>query len=144
MSCLIRRQQFCPSHPPNLVKIYWRYSRLHVGHFVYANMFARPRPKKSLYPPPAKRRKTKSAIEEISFDFDARADYLTGFHKRKVQRAKQAQEEAAKKAKEERIAARKQVRAPSILKCQTGINNVSCVRSAARNLRRMWRLSTLF
>ena len=79
-------------------------------HFAHANMFARPRPKKSLLPPPAKRRKTTSAIEEISFDFDARAEYLTGFHKRKVQRAKHAQEEAAKKAKEERIAARKQVR----------------------------------
>ncbi len=74
------------------------------------NMFARPRPKKSLLPPPAKRRKTTSAVEEINFDFDARADYLTGFHKRKLQRAKQAQEEAAKKAREERIAARKQVR----------------------------------
>ena len=72
-------------------------------------MFARPRPKKSLVPPPAKRRKTTSGIEEIIFDFDARADYLTGFHKRKVQRAKQAQEEAAKKARGERIAARKQV-----------------------------------
>jgi ribosomal RNA-processing protein 17 len=72
-------------------------------------MFVRPRPKKSLLPPPAKRRKTTSGIEEINFDFDARADYLTGFHKRKLQRSKQAQEEAAKKAKEERIAARKQV-----------------------------------
>jgi len=36
--------------------------------------------------------------------------YLTGFHKRKVQRAKQAQEEAAKKAREERITTRKQLR----------------------------------
>jgi ribosomal RNA-processing protein 17 len=79
-------------------------------------MFVRPRPKKSLLPPSAKRRKTASAIEEINFDFDARADYLTGFHKRKVQRAKQAQEEAAKKAKEERIAARKQVSLLSPLK----------------------------
>lgn len=73
------------------------------------NMFARPRPKKSLLPPPAKRRKTTSAIEEINFDFDSRADYLTGFHKRKVQRVKRAQEEAEKKVKEERIVARKQV-----------------------------------
>lgn len=72
-------------------------------------MFVRPRPKKSLLPPPAKRRKTTPSIEEINFDFDARADYLTGFHKRKLQRSKQAQEEAAKKAKEERIAARKKV-----------------------------------
>jgi ribosomal RNA-processing protein 17 len=72
-------------------------------------MFVHPRPKKSLLPPPNKRRRTTSAIEEINFDFDARADYLTGFHKRKVQRAKQAQEENAKKAKEERVVMRKQV-----------------------------------
>jgi hypothetical protein len=107
-------------------------------------MFVRPRPKKSLLPPPAKRRKTASAIEEISFDFDARADYLTGFHKRKVQRAKQAQEEAAKKAREERIAARKQVRPLSALKCRIRTNNVSCARSAVRNWRRMSRLSMHF
>jgi ribosomal RNA-processing protein 17 len=72
-------------------------------------MFVRPRHKKTLLPPPAKRRKIKSAIEEINFDFDARAEYLTGFHKRKLQRARQAQEEAAKKAREDRIATRKKV-----------------------------------
>ena len=59
--------------------------------------------------PPPKRRKKTSAIEEISFDFSAREDYLTGFHKRKLQRIKHAQEEAAKKEREERIAARKRV-----------------------------------
>ncbi|KAI9742672.1 MAG: hypothetical protein M1818_003813 [Claussenomyces sp. TS43310] len=70
----------------------------------------RPRPKTSLFPPPPKKRRTTSATEEISFDFDARADYLTGFHKRKIHRAKQAQEEAAKKAREERIESRRQLR----------------------------------
>lgn len=73
-----------------------------------SDMFVRPRPKKSILPPP-KRRRTTSAVEEINFDFEARADYLTGFHKRKVQRAKQAQLEAVKKAKEERVVMRKQV-----------------------------------
>lgn len=74
------------------------------------SLFVRPRPKKPLLPPPSKKRRTNnSAIEEISFDFEARADYLTGFHKRKVQRAKAAQEQAAKLAKEERIKMRKQV-----------------------------------
>ena len=72
-------------------------------------MFVRPRVKKSLLPPPIKRRKINSTTEEINFDLDARADYLTGFHKRKLQRAKQAQEEAEKKARQERIAQRKQV-----------------------------------
>lgn len=73
-------------------------------------IFNHPRPKKSLLPPPSKKRKTEHKIEEINFDFDARADYLTGFHKRKVHRAKQAQLEAEKKAKDERIIIRKQVR----------------------------------
>jgi ribosomal RNA-processing protein 17 len=60
---------------------------------------------------PKKRKKSNAAIEVISFDQSAREDYLTGFHKRKLQRAKHAQEEAAKREKEERIAARKIVRA---------------------------------
>jgi ribosomal RNA-processing protein 17 len=75
-------------------------------------MFAKPRPKKSILPPPTKKRKTTPAIEEISFDFDARQEYLTGFHKRKQQRIKNAQEEAAKRARLERIEARKQVETP--------------------------------
>lgn len=58
-------------------------------------------------PPQRKKRKSTSAIEEISFDFSAREDYLTGFHKRKLQRIKQAKEEAAKKDKEDKLAARK-------------------------------------
>jgi ribosomal RNA-processing protein 17 len=71
-------------------------------------MFARPRPKKPLLPR-AKRRKPASAIDEVNFDFDARAEYLTGFHKRKLKRVKQAKEEAARKAREERILVRKRV-----------------------------------
>ena len=58
-------------------------------------------------PPPRKKRKTVSAIEEISFDFGAREDYLTGFHKRKLLRIKHAKEEAAKKDREDKLAARK-------------------------------------
>lgn len=56
----------------------------------------------------AKRRKTDSkAIEEINFDPDARQDYLSGFHKRKLQRAKHAQQVAEKKARQERIEQRR-------------------------------------
>ncbi|OAA52061.1 Nucleolar protein 12 [Metarhizium rileyi] len=73
-------------------------------------MFAKPRPKKSILPPPQKKRKITSAIEEISFDDDARAEYLTGFHKRKQQRIKHAQEEAAKRARQEKLETRKQLR----------------------------------
>ncbi len=72
-------------------------------------IFRHPRPKKSLLAPPSKKRKIDHKIEEISFDNDARADYLTGFHKRKVQRAKQAQVENEKKARDERVVMRKQV-----------------------------------
>ncbi|KAI9158786.1 Ribosomal RNA-processing protein [Paramyrothecium foliicola] len=73
-------------------------------------MFAKPRPKKSPLPPPSKKRKTTFAIEEISFDNDARQEYLTGFHKRKLQRKKHAQEEAAKRAHQEKLDMRKQIR----------------------------------
>ncbi len=62
-----------------------------------------------MIPPPKKKRKSTSAIEEIAFDFNAREDYLTGFHKRKLQRIKRAKEEAAKKEREEKITARKLV-----------------------------------
>ncbi|KAI1131963.1 nucleolar protein 12-domain-containing protein [Nemania abortiva] len=72
-------------------------------------MFARPRPKKLLAPPP-KKRKRQHTIEEIKFDDDARAEYLTGFHKRKLQRAKHAQEQAAERARQEKIETRKQLR----------------------------------
>ena len=58
---------------------------------------------------PSKKRKKTFAIEEITFDANAREDFLTGFHKRKLQRAKQAREEAAKKEKAERIEERKNV-----------------------------------
>jgi ribosomal RNA-processing protein 17 len=72
-------------------------------------MFAHPRPKKSLHLSSTRRHRV-STTEEVKFDFNARADFLTGFHKRKQERAKKGKEEAAKKAREERIAARKRVR----------------------------------
>lgn len=72
-------------------------------------VFNHPRPKKSVLPPLPKKRKTEHKIEEINFDFDKREDYLTGFHKRKVARVKQAQAEAEKKAREERTELRKTV-----------------------------------
>lgn len=56
-----------------------------------------------------KRKLNQSATEEVVFDPSARQEYLTGFHKRKVQRAKVAREAAAQKAREERIEDRKKV-----------------------------------
>ncbi|KAH8804565.1 nucleolar protein 12-domain-containing protein [Xylogone sp. PMI_703] len=73
-------------------------------------VFRPPRPKKSVLPPPSKKRKTTSSVEEINFDFSAREEFLTGFHKRKLHRVKMAQEEAARKEREERIRTRKQLR----------------------------------
>ncbi|EAQ86451.1 hypothetical protein CHGG_07704 [Chaetomium globosum CBS 148.51] len=72
-------------------------------------MFAQPRVRKTA-PAPPKKRKTTHAIEEITFDKDARSEYLTGFHKRKQARIKHAQEVAEQKAREERIEVRKQIR----------------------------------
>ena len=57
-----------------------------------------------------KRRKvTKHLVEEVTFDTAAREEYLTGFHKRKVARAKHAQELAEKRAKEEKARDRREV-----------------------------------
>jgi Nucleolar protein 12 (25kDa) len=61
-------------------------------------------------PPPTKKRKLQpSAVEEITFDLAARQEYLTGFHKRKLQRAKQAQDAAEKRARAEKIEERRKV-----------------------------------
>jgi len=54
----------------------------------------------------------KDRPEEVTFDFDKREEYLTGFHKRKVERRKQAETIAKQKEKEERIQHRKEVRTP--------------------------------
>ncbi|KIW72646.1 hypothetical protein PV04_00826 [Phialophora macrospora] len=62
-------------------------------------------------PPPTKRRRIEPiVVEEIAFDPAARYDYLTGFHKRKVQRAKHAREAAERRAKVEKLEGRKQLR----------------------------------
>ena len=49
------------------------------------------------------------AVEAISFDPEARQEYLSGFHKRKVQRAEHGRELAQKKLKEATVQARKEV-----------------------------------
>lgn len=60
--------------------------------------------------PPSKKRKLKqSKTEEVVFDPSARFDYLTGFHKRKLERAKKAQDAAATRARQEKIDDRKKV-----------------------------------
>lgn len=67
-------------------------------------------------PKDLKKRKIAAApkVEEVNFDDESRHEYLTGFHKRKVQRAKHAQENAIKRYKEEKREARKKVRPPAM------------------------------
>jgi hypothetical protein len=61
-------------------------------------------------PAPKKRKLGVTAPEKIEFDFSAREEYLTGFHKRKVARIKHAQDENAKREKEEKLRFRREVR----------------------------------
>ena len=100
-------------------------------------MFAVPRQKKPLLPAHSRKRKTTSNIEEISFDSSARQEYLTGFHKRKQARIKLAQEENAKKARQEKLATRKQVGRILIAKQhKAGTNGeVRCVMTGDEKLR---------
>jgi ribosomal RNA-processing protein 17 len=60
-------------------------------------------------PPSNKRRKTVSATPEVLFDETARSTYLTGFQKRKQDRAKHARELAIQREKEERTMQRAEV-----------------------------------
>ncbi|KAK4177629.1 putative ribosomal RNA-processing protein [Triangularia setosa] len=77
--------------------------------FAQPGMFVQPRVRKTA-PPPPKKRKVQHAVEEVTFDRTARTEYLTGFHKRKLERKKYAQQIAEQKAREERIETRKQIR----------------------------------
>ncbi|KAI1391166.1 nucleolar protein 12-domain-containing protein [Hypoxylon trugodes] len=95
-------------------------------------MFARPRPKKGLLQPPPKRRKVQHSLEEIKFDNDARSEYLTGFHKRKLQRAKNAQEQAVKRAREEKIEFRKQIREDRKREVEEHIQTVNAILKQAQ------------
>lgn len=52
----------------------------------------------------------KHGVEEVVFDRDSRQDYLTGFHKRKVQRQKKAQEYIKEQDRLAKIADRKRMR----------------------------------
>ncbi|KAL8687927.1 MAG: hypothetical protein Q9218_006030 [Villophora microphyllina] len=83
--------------------------------------------------PVKKRRKGEPVIEEITFDFDAREDYLTGFHKRKLQRIKHAKEEASKREREERIASRKALRENRKAELQEHVEAVNAAVRVAEN-----------
>ncbi|KAF8210386.1 nucleolar protein 12-domain-containing protein [Mycena galopus ATCC 62051] len=58
----------------------------------------------------AKKRAKSTQIKEILFDDDARREFLTGFHKRKLAKADAARKKAAEREKQERLEARREQR----------------------------------
>lgn len=58
----------------------------------------------------AAKQQRKFGTDEVSFDKDSRLDYLTGFHKRKLQRQKKAQESIKEQERLLKIEGRKKVR----------------------------------
>ena len=79
-----------------------------------------------MVPPPKKKRKSNPSIEEIKFDTNARENYLTGFHKRKLQRTKHAREEAVKREREAKLEARRIVRCLSKFCWRRKVVNGAC------------------
>ncbi|KAG2178115.1 hypothetical protein INT43_003368 [Umbelopsis isabellina] len=57
-----------------------------------------------------KRKQKKETVERIDFDFDARKEFLTGFHKRKLERKKKAREIAIERERVDRLQARAEAR----------------------------------
>ncbi|KAI6121501.1 nucleolar protein 12-domain-containing protein [Pisolithus croceorrhizus] len=58
----------------------------------------------------AKRRKKNSQIKELVFDEDARREFLTGFHKRKVAKKEEAKKRAILREKQQRLELRRERR----------------------------------
>ncbi|THH18771.1 hypothetical protein EW146_g2273 [Bondarzewia mesenterica] len=58
----------------------------------------------------AKRRQKKAQVKEIAFDEDARREFLTGFHKRNLQKKEESRNRAIAKEKAERLEARREQR----------------------------------
>ncbi|KAJ7217944.1 nucleolar protein 12-domain-containing protein [Mycena pura] len=58
----------------------------------------------------AKKKAKSSQIKEITFDEDARREFLTGFHKRKLAKADAARKKAIERQKQERLETRREQR----------------------------------
>lgn len=65
-----------------------------------------------------KDKKLKNRVQEVVFDKDKRKDYLTGFHKRKLERKKKAQEYLEEEAKKQRLEERARIREERKLEVQ--------------------------
>ncbi|RUS35484.1 hypothetical protein BC938DRAFT_482920 [Jimgerdemannia flammicorona] len=57
-----------------------------------------------------KRRAKKETVDKIEFDFDARKEFLTGFHKRKLERTAKARDLAKAREHQARLEARRESR----------------------------------
>lgn len=55
-------------------------------------------------------KKLRNRVDEVVFDKDKRKDYLTGFHKRKLERKKKAQDYLEEQSKKERLEERARIR----------------------------------
>ncbi|KAF4620688.1 hypothetical protein D9613_000768 [Agrocybe pediades] len=58
----------------------------------------------------AKKKLRRDQVKEVLFDDNARRDFLTGFHKRKVAKAEAARSKAKEREKQERLEARREQR----------------------------------
>lgn len=80
-------------------------------------------------------RKSKShRVEEINFNKDARQEFLTGFHKRKVQRRKFAQEMAEDQAKQARLEERARIREERRERVQERLAELNRVQADLKNI----------
>ncbi|ORZ21593.1 nucleolar protein 12 [Absidia repens] len=66
-----------------------------------------------------KRRMKKETVEAIDFDFDKRQEFLTGFHKRKLERKQASRDKYKEKERQERI----KFRAENKAERQREVNN---------------------
>lgn len=70
-------------------------------------------------------RKTKShRVDEVTFDKEKRKEFLTGFHKRKLQRRKRAQEQKEEQSRLSRIEERAQIREARKLRVQQRLSEL--------------------
>ena len=88
-------------------------------------------------PATKKRRLGAQQVEEIPFDFAARNEYLTGFHKRKLERKENARQTAIKMEKEERVKERKQVGSFANRSWSTKLLNEDAVSAEEEYLRKI-------
>ena len=65
-----------------------------------------------------KEKKQKNRVQEVVFDKEKRTDYLTGFHKRKLERKKKAQAYLEEQAKKDRLEERARIREERKLQVQ--------------------------